>query len=54
MCGKSDPIIIDHELLDDATAALGSGVAFKYFSAGHEFPSTKYDEVSRIIVETLS
>ncbi|KAL2798881.1 Alpha/Beta hydrolase protein [Aspergillus keveii] len=54
MCGKTDPIIIDHELLDDATAALGSGVAFKYFSAGHEFPSTKYDEVSRIIVETLS
>ncbi|KAL3466505.1 Alpha/Beta hydrolase protein [Aspergillus heterothallicus] len=54
MCGKTDPIIIHHELLDDATAALGSGVVFKYFSAGHEFPSTKYDEVSKIIFETLS
>lgn len=53
MCGDSDPIIVKNELRDDASAALGNDVIFKYFSAGHEFPSTKYDEVAQFISDTL-
>lgn len=53
MCGENDSIIIQDELSDDATAILGSDVIFKYFSAGHEFPSTKYEEVAQIISDTL-
>ncbi|KAL4784594.1 Alpha/Beta hydrolase protein [Aspergillus varians] len=53
MCGDNDPIIIKNELVDDANATLGSDVIFKHFHAGHEFPSTKYDEVAQIVFDTL-
>lgn len=49
--GINDPIIIKDELVEDVTAALGGNVQFKFFEAGHEFPSTKYDEVADIIQE---
>ncbi|KAL5333834.1 Alpha/Beta hydrolase protein [Aspergillus crustosus] len=53
MCGQTDSIIIQHELQEDAAATLGSDVVFRQFSAGHEFPSTKYDEVAQFISDTL-
>ncbi|KAL4928326.1 alpha/beta hydrolase [Aspergillus undulatus] len=53
MCGENDPIIVQEELLDDVSATLGSDVIFKHFSAGHEFPSTKYDEIAQIVADTL-
>ncbi|KAL2820823.1 Alpha/Beta hydrolase protein [Aspergillus cavernicola] len=53
MCGVTDSIIIQDELSTDANATLGNDVIFKYFSAGHEFPSTRYDEVAQIVSDTL-
>ncbi|KAL4918917.1 Alpha/Beta hydrolase protein [Aspergillus aurantiobrunneus] len=53
MCGENDSIIIENELLEDANATLGNDVIFKHFPAGHEFPSTKYDEIAQIILDTL-
>ncbi|KAL4990229.1 Alpha/Beta hydrolase protein [Aspergillus falconensis] len=53
MYGLDDPIIIENELIEDANATLGNTVVFKDFAAGHEFPSTKYDEVAQIIFDTL-
>ncbi len=53
MCGENDPIILQNELTEDVNATLGNDVVFKFFPAGHEFPSTKYDEVAQIIFDTL-
>ncbi|KAL4871363.1 hypothetical protein BDV12DRAFT_27669 [Aspergillus spectabilis] len=53
MCGQTDSIIIQSELQEDAKATLGKDVTFKNFSAGHEFPSTKYDEVAQVIFDML-
>ncbi|KAL4885904.1 Alpha/Beta hydrolase protein [Aspergillus karnatakaensis] len=53
MCGQADSIIIENELREDVKATLGEDVSFKSFPAGHEFPSTKYDEVAQIIHDTL-
>ncbi|RDW69082.1 alpha/beta hydrolase [Aspergillus mulundensis] len=53
MYGVDDTIIIGDELLEDAKATLGNDVVFKEISAGHEFPSTKYDEIAQIIFDTL-
>ncbi|KAL4940343.1 hypothetical protein BDV06DRAFT_196856 [Aspergillus oleicola] len=53
MCGENDPIIVQEELLPDVHATLGNDVIFKHFSAGHEFPSTKYDEVAQIVFDAL-
>ncbi|CAI7640361.1 unnamed protein product [Penicillium pancosmium] len=53
LCGNSDAIIIKDELIADATAALGGNVAFKFYEAGHEFPSTKYDDVATYISKLL-
>ncbi|KAL4815876.1 Alpha/Beta hydrolase protein [Aspergillus spinulosporus] len=53
MYGHDDSIIIQNELIEDANATLGNTVIFKDFAAGHEFPSTKYDEVAQIIFDTL-
>ncbi|KAL4972320.1 Alpha/Beta hydrolase protein [Aspergillus desertorum] len=53
MYGLDDPIIIQNELIEDANATLGNTVIFKDFAAGHEFPSTKYDEVAQIIFDIL-
>lgn len=53
MCGNKDPIIVKDELVEDASAALEGNVQFKYFNAGHEFPSTKYDQVAEHILELL-
>lgn len=46
LCGMHDGIIVREELAPDATSALQGNVDFKYFDAGHEFPSTKYEEVA--------
>ncbi|KXG46681.1 Alpha/beta hydrolase fold-1 [Penicillium griseofulvum] len=53
LCGNNDPIIVKSELVPDATAALGGNVVFKFYEAGHEFPSTKYEEVASYIFEVL-
>lgn len=51
LCGNHDSIIVREELVEDATAALEGNVEFRYFDAGHEFPSTKYDEVAQRILD---
>ncbi|KAJ5156416.1 Alpha/beta hydrolase family protein [Penicillium capsulatum] len=53
LCGNSDTIIIKGELVTDATAVLGGNAVFKFYDAGHEFPSTKYDEVAAYIWKLL-
>ncbi|KAE8145878.1 alpha/beta-hydrolase [Aspergillus avenaceus] len=53
MCGDHDSIIVKDELVPDATSALQGHVSFKYFNAGHEFPSTKYDDVAQEILDVL-
>ncbi|KAJ5610745.1 Alpha/beta hydrolase fold-1 [Penicillium lagena] len=53
LCGINDAIIIKDELVPDATAALGGNAVFKFYEAGHEFPSTKYEEVATYISEIL-
>ncbi|EKV07803.1 Alpha/beta hydrolase family protein, putative [Penicillium digitatum] len=53
LCGNNDSIIVKSELVPDATAALGGNVVFKFYEAGHEFPSTKYEEVASYIFELL-
>lgn len=53
LCGIHDPIILKDQLSPDASKALEENVQFKYFDAGHEFPSTKYDEVAEHIWEGL-
>lgn len=53
LCGNTDAIIIKDELVTDATAALEGNAIFKFYDAGHEFPSTKYDEVAAYIWKLL-
>lgn len=53
LCGEKDPIIVKSELVADATAALGGNVVFEFYEAGHEFPTTKYDEVASYIFKLL-
>lgn len=53
MGGEHDSIIVKGELIPDATSALQGNVEFQYFNAGHEFPSTKYEEVAQGIWELL-
>ena len=53
LCGIDDANIAKDELVPDATAALERNVDFKFFDAGHEFPSTKYEEVAQHIWEVL-
>ena len=53
LCGNSDAVIIKDELVTDATAVLGGNVIFKFYEAGHEFPSTKYEEVASYIWKIL-
>jgi hypothetical protein len=53
LCGNNDSIIVKSELVPDATAALGGNVVFKFYEAGHEFPSTKYEEVASYIFDLL-
>jgi hypothetical protein len=50
-CGVADTIIIKDDLIPDATAALEGNVQFRIFNAGHEFPSTKYEELAEQLVE---
>ncbi|KAL1961552.1 hypothetical protein VTN77DRAFT_1614 [Rasamsonia byssochlamydoides] len=50
-CGVDDSIIIKDDLVADATAALEGNVQFRFFNAGHEFPSTKYEELAEQLVE---
>ncbi|KAJ9250096.1 hypothetical protein DTO207G8_6232 [Paecilomyces variotii] len=51
LCGDHDNIIIRDELVEDATAVLGKeSVEFGFFDAGHEFPSTKPEEVAERIL----
>ncbi|GLI77323.1 hypothetical protein PoHVEF18_005612 [Penicillium ochrochloron] len=53
LCGNTDAIIIKDELVTDATAVLGGNAVFKFYDAGHEFPSTKYEEVATYIARVL-
>lgn len=53
MCGIDDTIILKEQVAPDATKALEENVDFKYFDAGHEFPSTRYDEVAQYISDVL-
>lgn len=53
LCGNNDSIIVKSELVQDATAALDGNVVFKFYEAGHEFPSTKYEEVASYIFDIL-
>lgn len=53
LCGIDDTIILKEQLSPDAAKALEGNVQFKYFDAGHEFPSTKYDEVAQHIWDVL-
>lgn len=53
LCGNTDAVIIKDELVTDATAALGGNAVFKFYEAGHEFPSTRYDEVASYILKVL-
>ncbi|KAF3386622.1 hypothetical protein F1880_000693 [Penicillium rolfsii] len=53
LCGNTDAIIIKDELVTDATAVLGGNAVFKFYDAGHEFPSTKYEEVATYIAKVL-
>jgi hypothetical protein len=53
LCGNTDAIINKDELVTDATAVLGGNAVFKFYEAGHEFPSTKYDEVATYIAKLL-
>lgn len=53
LCGNTDAIIVKDQLVTDATAVLGGNAIFKFFDAGHEFPSAKYDEVAAYIWKLL-
>lgn len=53
LCGSDDSIILKEHVSPDAAKALDGNVQFKYFDAGHEFPSTRYDEVAQVISEVL-
>lgn len=53
MCGNNDAVIIKDEVVPDATAALKGHASFRFFDAGHEFPSTKYEEVAQYVMEFL-
>ncbi|KAJ5467478.1 Alpha/beta hydrolase fold-1 [Penicillium sp. IBT 31633x] len=53
LCGNNDSIIVKSELVPDATAALGGNAVFKFYEAGHEFPSTMYEEVASYIFDLL-
>ncbi|PWY78489.1 alpha/beta-hydrolase [Aspergillus sclerotioniger CBS 115572] len=54
MCGNNDAVIIKDEVVPDATAALQGHASFRFFDAGHEFPSTKYEEVAQYVMEFLA
>lgn len=54
MCGSKDAIIVKEELVEDAIAALEENVQFRFFNAGHEFPSTRYEEVAQQVWEFLN
>lgn len=53
MCGIHDAIIVKDELVPDASLALQGNVDFEYYNAGHEFPSTLYDQVAQRIMKLL-
>ncbi|KAJ5928753.1 hypothetical protein N7466_007709 [Penicillium verhagenii] len=53
LCGNTDAVIVKDELVTDATAALGGNAVFKFYEAGHEFPSTKYEEVASYILKVI-
>lgn len=53
LCGNNDGIIGKDDLVTDATAALGGNAIFKFYDAGHEFPSTKYEDVASYMMKFL-
>ncbi|RAH64882.1 alpha/beta hydrolase [Aspergillus aculeatinus CBS 121060] len=53
MYGEHDAVIVKDDLVPDATAALQGLASFKSYDAGHEFPSTKYDDVAQYMMEFL-
>lgn len=52
--GADDPIIVKDDLTVDAHAMLQGHVDLRFLPAGHELPSTLYDELSRQIMEFIS
>ncbi|KAJ6161233.1 hypothetical protein N7470_004629 [Penicillium chermesinum] len=53
ICGNNDQIINKDDLVTDATAALGGNATFKFYDAGHEFPSTKYEDIASYMINFL-
>ncbi|OJJ46884.1 hypothetical protein ASPZODRAFT_64918 [Penicilliopsis zonata CBS 506.65] len=53
LCGSNDVLILKDELCEDAATALKGNVQFEYIDAGHEFPSTKYEEVAQYVWDLL-
>ncbi|CAG7991288.1 unnamed protein product [Penicillium salamii] len=53
LCGDKDVLMVKSQLVPDAKAALGDSAEFKFYDAGHEFPSTKYEEVASYIFKLL-
>jgi len=50
--GKQDPVVIAEEVMEDASAAFGSGnVEFVLLPAGHEVPVTRSKEVVDAVLE---
>ena len=50
ICGDQDPIVIQEEIFEDASRALGSdNVELRSCDAGHELPMTHSSEVVGII-----
>lgn len=46
ICGKTDALVAEDELVPDATEALGAGnVKFEFVDAGHDLPVTKSAEI---------
>lgn len=53
LCGSNDQIIGKDDIVTDATAALGGNAIFKFYDAGHEFPSTKYEDIASYMMKFL-
>lgn len=54
VCGGQDAIIVQDELMVDATRVLMGNVEFRSVDAGHEFPITRAGDVVRYITDFWS
>lgn len=52
ICGSKDALIVQDELVPDATDVLGANnVEFEFFDAGHELPVTKGEQIVNSVWE---